>query len=187
MYCGLLLADFLDALVDVLVGDFRIVVRDLDVLIVLPARFRERLRIGLEAQRLAVVEMDVGDIGRADHVQVFGFDLLLQMLGNQVLQHLLPDIAGELLADQRSRRLAGTEAGEFGALLDVGDDAAVSLSTASTGMEISSECLQPSTKAKWIKPQERKWAKSHDTTGGPSGPGVAPRLYRAALPKECVQ
>src|SRR6478672_5641386 len=29
----------------------------------------------------------------------------------------------------------------------------VSLSTTSTGMEISSECLQPSTNAKWIEPR----------------------------------
>jgi hypothetical protein len=32
----------------------------------------------------------------------------------------------------------------------------VSLSTSATGTEISSECLQPSTNAKWIQPQERK-------------------------------
>jgi hypothetical protein len=48
--------------------------------------------------------------------------LLLQVLRNQVLQDLLPDVTGELFADDRSRGLTGTEAWKFGALLDIGDD-----------------------------------------------------------------
>ena len=33
--------------------------------------------------------------------------------GTRLLQHLLPDIAGKIAADQRSGRFAGTEAGQF--------------------------------------------------------------------------
>ena len=121
---GLLLADFLEPLGDVLVGDFGIVVGHFDVLVFPQLDLRDHFELGLEAQRLALVEMDVLDIGRAHHVEVFGLELLLQVLGDQVFQHLLPDIAGELLANQRGGRLARPEARELGALLDVGDDAA---------------------------------------------------------------
>ena len=96
------------------------------------------------------MEVDVLDIGRADHFEVLGFELLLEVLGDQAFQHLLPDIAGELLANQRCRRLARAEARELGALLDIQHNAAGLAPTSATGMEISSECLQPSTKAKWI-------------------------------------
>jgi hypothetical protein len=62
-------------------------------------------------------------IGRADDVEVFGLELLLQELGDEIFQHLLPDIAGELLPDDAGRGFARPESGEFGALLDVGRDA----------------------------------------------------------------
>ena len=75
-------------------------------------------------QRREIVEVDVGDIGRVHRVQVLGLELLLQVDGDQILQHLLPDIAGKLLADEVGGRLAGAEALQFGALLDVVDDAA---------------------------------------------------------------
>ncbi len=73
---GLLLANLLDALVHVLVGDFGIVVGHLDVLVFAQLDFGNHFELGLEAQRLALVEMHVGDVGRADHVQVFGLELL---------------------------------------------------------------------------------------------------------------
>ena len=68
--------------------------------------------------------MDVADIGRADDAEVLQFELLLQVNGNEILQYLLPDIAGKLLADQVGGRFAGAEALQFGALLNVIDNAA---------------------------------------------------------------
>ena len=68
--------------------------------------------------------MDVADIGRAHHVEVLRIELLLQMDGDQILQHLLPDVTGKLLADEVCGRLAGAEALQLGALLNVVDDAA---------------------------------------------------------------
>jgi hypothetical protein len=119
----LLLAEFLDALIDVFLGDRRIGIGHFDAAVLAQLDFGDDFELGLEAQRLAVVEMDILYIGRADHVEVFGFELLLQELGDQIFQHLLPDIAGELLANDAGRGFAGPEAGEFGALLDVGRDA----------------------------------------------------------------
>ena len=49
---------------------------------------------------------------------------LLQLNRNQVLQNLLPDIAGELFPDQGGGRLPGTEALQPGTLLNVVDNAA---------------------------------------------------------------
>ncbi len=69
------------------------------------------------------MEVDVGDIGRADHVEVLGLELLLEVFGDQSFEHLLPDIAGEVLANQGCRGFAGAEALELGALLNVGGDA----------------------------------------------------------------
>ncbi len=81
-----------------------------DVFIIAQFDFGDHLELGLEAKRLAIVEMDVVDIRLSDHVQVFGLELLLQELGDQALQHLLADIAGELLANQRRGRFARAEA-----------------------------------------------------------------------------
>ena len=69
------------------------------------------------------MEVDVGDIGRADHVEVFRLELLLQVFGDERFEHLLPDVAGEVLANQGGRGFARTEALELGALLHVGGDA----------------------------------------------------------------
>jgi hypothetical protein len=74
-------------------------------------------------QWLAVVEMHILYIGCADHVEILGLELLLEELGNQILEHLLPDIAGELLADDAGRSFSRPEAREFGAFLDVGGNA----------------------------------------------------------------
>jgi hypothetical protein len=50
--------------------------------------------------------------------------LLLQVHGDEILEHLLPYVAGELLADEVGGRLAGAEALQSGAFLNVVDDAA---------------------------------------------------------------
>ena len=75
-------------------------VRDLDVRILPQFEGRFDFEGGLEAQRLAIMEMDVADVGTSHQRQAFGLDALLEMLGNQAFQHLLPDIPGEGLANQ---------------------------------------------------------------------------------------
>src|SRR5579872_2661732 len=68
--------------------------------------------------------MYVLNIWLADHIQVLGFELLLQVLGDQAFQHSLPNVAGELLANQSCGSFAGTESRQFGPLLHVGGDTA---------------------------------------------------------------
>ena len=98
---GLLVADFFDASGDVFVGDFRVLVGDREVLvIVFQLDLREDFEFGLETQRLAVVEMHVGNIGLADDAQLVLFQLLFEEFGDQVFQHLLPDIAFELSCER---------------------------------------------------------------------------------------
>jgi hypothetical protein len=67
--------------------------------------------------------MHVADIGCADDVEIFGLELLLQVDGDQALQDLLPDIAGELLANDRGGRFSRAEARQFGPFLHVENDA----------------------------------------------------------------
>ena len=69
------------------------------------------------------MEVDVRDVGGADDLQVLLLQLLIEKLRDQILQHLLTDIALELLANQTSGRLTGAEAGEFRAMLERADDA----------------------------------------------------------------
>ena len=110
--------------VDVLVGDLGIVVGNLDVLVILQLDLRNHLELGLEAQRLAVVEMDVGDVGPADDVQVFRLDLLLQILGDQASSTCWRISPANCLRISEAGALPGRKPGKFGALLNVGNDAA---------------------------------------------------------------
>jgi hypothetical protein len=119
----LLLAEFRDALIDVFLGDRRLAIGDFDAAEFAEIDFGDDFEFGLEAERLAVMEVNILYIGRADDVEVFGLELLLQELGDEIFQHLLSDIAGKLLPDDAGRGFARPESGEFGALLDVGRDA----------------------------------------------------------------
>jgi hypothetical protein len=75
-------------------------VRHLDVLVASKFNRRDHFELGLEAQRLAIVEVDIGNVGPADDIQVLRVDLLLQVLGNQAFHHLFPNFACELLSNQ---------------------------------------------------------------------------------------
>ena len=68
-------------LVDVLVGDLGVLIGDLDARILAQFDVRNDLELGLEAQRLAGVEMDVVDVRRAHHVQVLFLELLCRYRG----------------------------------------------------------------------------------------------------------
>jgi hypothetical protein len=115
----LLIAEFLDALIDILVGNLRIAIGHFDAAVVAQLDFRDHFELRLELQGLAIVEMDIFYIGRPDDVEVLGLELFLEELGDQVFQHLLPDIAGKLLADDTGRSFTRPEARKFGAFLDV--------------------------------------------------------------------
>jgi hypothetical protein len=119
----LLVAEFLYALINVFLGDHRLAIGDFDAAEFAELDFGNDFEFGFETERLAVVEMDILYIGCADDVEVFGLELLVEELGNEIFQHLLPDIAGELLTDDAGRSFARPESGEFGAFLDVGGDA----------------------------------------------------------------
>jgi hypothetical protein len=112
------MAQFLYPLVDVFVRDWRIVILHRQTLIILQLDLRHDFEFGLEAQRLAGLQVHLGDIGLADHFQVLRLEPVVQILGDQALQHLFPDVAGKMLANDRRRRLAGPETRQLRALLD---------------------------------------------------------------------
>ena len=60
----LLVADFGESLIDVLVGHLGVGVRNLDVFVLAELDLGDDLENGLEAHRLAVVEVQIGDVGR---------------------------------------------------------------------------------------------------------------------------
>src|SRR5579864_4832454 len=67
--------------------------------------------------------MHVRDIRRTDNVQLGLLKLLPKVLGDQVLEDLLPDITRKLFADETGRRMTRPEPGKFRALLKGTDDA----------------------------------------------------------------
>ena len=117
------IADLFEALGDIFVGDLRIFVRHFEVLVFLELDLRKNLELGLEPQRLAAVEVDVRDIGRAHDAQVLRFELFLEKFGDQIFEDLLADVALKLLANQSRRRFAGTKARKSGFLLKRADNA----------------------------------------------------------------
>ena len=96
-------------------------IRHGQALVVLELDGRHNFEFGLEAQRLTGLKMHLRDVGLADYFQVFRLELLLQIPGDQGLQHLLADVAGKLLANNGGGGLTWPEARQLGALLDLGD------------------------------------------------------------------
>src|SRR5579885_1779342 len=121
---GFLLPDLLDALVYVFIADRRLLVGHLHTFVIVQLNLGRDFEFGFEPERLAIVEVNILNVRLADYVEVFRLELLLKVLGNEIFQHPLPDVAGELLADDADGRLAGTEAGKLGALLNIGSDTA---------------------------------------------------------------
>ena len=107
---GFLIADFFDAFGDVLVGNFRVLVCYFEILVNLQFDIGKNLEFSLEAQRLAAVEMHVGDIGSSDDFEILLLQFLVEKLGDQMLEDLLANIAFELLANEAGGRLSGAEA-----------------------------------------------------------------------------
>ena len=89
--------------------------------------------------------------GVPDHVQVLRLELLLEELGDQAFQHLSAGYRRRTACESiEAGALPGRKPGSLARFCTSAVTRPVSLSTSWTGMEISSECLQPSTKAKWI-------------------------------------
>ena len=70
---GLLIADLLQPLLHVGVGDFRLGIGDGDAAVVAQIEIRRDLELGLETQRLAGVQVNIGDIRPPHHLQVVLF------------------------------------------------------------------------------------------------------------------
>ena len=120
---GFLLADFVEALIDVLIGDFGFRVGDDDAAVVAQVELGRDLELGFKLERLAGVEMNVGNIRRADHLQVLLLHCRAKCLGDDLFEHVLTYIAGKSRLDQVHGRVAGPEPGQPDFFLDLGDNA----------------------------------------------------------------
>src|SRR5579863_3719513 len=120
---GLLVAKLFDALGHVFFGDLRILVGRFEILVFLQLDFGKNFELGFETQRFSAMKMDVGNVRRSDDAQVPLLQLLFEKLWNEVFEHLLADVALELLTNKACRSLSRPEAGKFSALLKRADDA----------------------------------------------------------------
>src|SRR5260370_26418078 len=80
------------------------------------------LELRLEAQRLAFLEMNFRDIRAADHLQIFTFDALLKIIGNEFFEDVLTDLVREPRADYVRRHLAGAKPRDLCLLLNLGNN-----------------------------------------------------------------
>jgi len=80
-------------------------------------------KLGLEAQRLALLEVHVLYVRRAHHMQFFFFDLLLKIPGHQVFENVFADLRREPGPDQVRRRLPRPKPRQPDLLLNPRDDA----------------------------------------------------------------
>ncbi len=84
--------------------------------------FGKHLERCLEAQRLAVSDVQVGDAGLGDGHQLLLLRLLLKIAGNERLDHLALDLLGEPLLDHGGGHLTAAKAGKTGDVLHLPDD-----------------------------------------------------------------
>jgi hypothetical protein len=97
-------------------------VGDLEVPVFLQLELRRDLELGLELQRLSVVEVDLCYVWIPHNVPVLLFGPPSERLRQQVVQHILPDLVLETGANNAERGLARSETRELGALLDTAED-----------------------------------------------------------------
>ncbi len=107
------LTQFTKALLDVVIGHFRLRVGHLDAGVFRQIDFGKNFKFRLEPDRFAVMKVNVGDAGRPHHAEIFFLRLCVEKLRNQMFQHLLADVAAKVSANQRGGSLAGTEAGQL--------------------------------------------------------------------------
>src|SRR5208337_915279 len=115
-----LLTELFDALVQVVVGDFRIGIMRRETAILAQLDFGGHFEFGFEPQRLALLEVHVFDIGPADHLQIVGLEAFLEILGDQAFEDVLPYFVRKARADNGGGDLSRAEAGYFSFFLNTG-------------------------------------------------------------------
>ena len=91
---------------------FRLAVGNVDAFILGRFDIREDFELGFETQGFAIVKMHIGNVGSADYAKVFLLRPGVEEAGNEMFENLLPDIGGEVFANQRRGSLAGAETRE---------------------------------------------------------------------------
>jgi len=79
--------------------------------------FRQDFKAGLEAQRLAVVHVEVGDAGLRNRDQALLFGLAPEKFGDQSLGDIALEAFAKALFDDGGGHVPGAEAGQAGAFL----------------------------------------------------------------------
>ena len=118
----LALANLFDPLRHVFFADLRLGIRHFDAAVLLDLEFGRDFKLGLEAQRLAIVKMDIRNVRRADDIPVLLVRFFAKRLRQNMFENVLPDGIFETGLDDADGRFAGTKAGQMRFLLHVCDD-----------------------------------------------------------------
>ncbi len=118
----MLLANVRKRLVDLLVGHRNLDLFRMNLLVSADVDFRQDLKAGLEAHRLASSQIEVRHLWLRNRNQVLFFRFLSEVTRNQVLDKFALDIFAKALADDGSRNLAPPEARNPGMLLKFADN-----------------------------------------------------------------
>jgi len=90
---------------------------DLDFLVALDGEGRQHLKDGLEAEGLAVVELQVRDLGLGDGLDALLFNFRAEVRGQDAFDYVLLDGVVEAAADEGLGHFSGAKAGDAGLLL----------------------------------------------------------------------
>ena len=113
-----LLAHLLEGVVDVLVGDRRGRVLDVEAVVLAERDGGLDLHHRLEAERRRLPRAARPQVGLVDGLELGLADRLAIDVGDQVLGDLAADVIGEVQLDQRARHVPLAEAGQARLLLD---------------------------------------------------------------------
>ena len=107
---GMLIAQIVQRVLHVLIGDIGVDRGDADVIVGREFEFGQDLEGRFEFQRLAFVDVKVGNPGLRNRSQVLFLGFFAEVAGNQRVDDLALNIVSETLANHRGRNLAFAEA-----------------------------------------------------------------------------
>ena len=106
---GLLIANFVQPLRDIFVGNFGLAVVNGDAAILFQIDSRRHFEFGLEPERFTFLKLNVFDAGAPHHLQILFFHFLLEILGEQIFDDVVAHLFGKLGANEINGNFSGAE------------------------------------------------------------------------------
>ena len=119
---GSVVAHFFDGLIHLRVAGFDRVHGDFQIFVIAELEFGQDFKDGAELQRLAFLELDLVDFRTRYRDEFLFVEGLLEVLGDERLNHFALNVIGEPAADQRDGSFAGAKSGNPGDAREVACD-----------------------------------------------------------------